>query len=74
MYPTDRNAYARLKPPVAILWGDKDTITPIEQALDLRTLLPPDTDLTLLRGLGHIPQIEDPGMFNDALLKILGKL
>jgi pimeloyl-ACP methyl ester carboxylesterase len=70
----DRNAYAKLEVPVAILWGDKDTITPVEQALDLRTLLPPETDLTLLPGLGHIPQIEDPAMFNDALLKTLGKL
>jgi pimeloyl-ACP methyl ester carboxylesterase len=36
--------------------------------------LPPDTDQTLLPGLGHIPQIEDPATFNDALLKALGKL
>lgn len=70
----DRNAYAQLKIPVAILWGDKDTITPVEQALDLRTLLPQDTRLTLLPGLGHIPQIEDPDMFNDALLKAVGSL
>lgn len=70
----DRSAYAKLEVPVAILWGDKDTITPLEQALDLRALLPPDTELTMLPGLGHIPQIEDPGMFNDALLKTLGKL
>ena len=70
----DRKAYAKLEVPVAILWGDKDTITPVEQALDLRTLLPPETSLTMLPGLGHIPQIEDPGMFNDALLKTLGKL
>jgi pimeloyl-ACP methyl ester carboxylesterase len=70
----DRNAYAQVKVPVAILWGDKDSITPVEQALDLRTLLPPETDLTLLPGLGHIPQIEDPDMFNGALLKALGKL
>jgi pimeloyl-ACP methyl ester carboxylesterase len=70
----DRNAYAKLEVPVAILWGDKDTITPVEQALDLRTLLRPGTELTMLSGLGHIPQIEDPAMFNDALLKTLGKL
>lgn len=70
----DRNAYARIKLPVAILWGDKDSVTPVEQALDLRTLLPPETTLTLLPGLGHIPQIEDPAVFNDALLKALGKL
>ncbi len=70
----DRTAYAKVEIPVAILWGDKDTITPLEQALDLRTLLPPQTSLTLLPGLGHIPQIEDPAVFNDALLKTLGKL
>jgi pimeloyl-ACP methyl ester carboxylesterase len=69
----DRSAYARLKLPVEILWGDKDSITPIEQARDLQTLLPQAT-LTLLSGLGHIPQIEDPDAFNDALLKSLRKL
>ena len=63
-----------MKIPVAILWGDKDSVTPVEQALDLRSLLPPQTSLTLLPGLGHIPQIEDPDAFNDALLKTLGKL
>jgi pimeloyl-ACP methyl ester carboxylesterase len=70
----DRTAYAKLEAPVAILWGDKDTITPVEQARDLQTLLPQETELTLLPGLGHIPQIEDPSMFNDALLKKLAKL
>jgi pimeloyl-ACP methyl ester carboxylesterase len=70
----DRNAYAKLKVPTAILWGDKDTLTPVEQALDLRALLRPETGLTLLPSLGHIPQIEDPDMFNDALLKALGTL
>ncbi len=70
----DRTAYANVKIPVAILWGDKDTVTPVEQALDLRTLFSQQTSLTLLPGLGHIPQIEDPTMFNDTLLKTLGKL
>ncbi len=69
----DRGSYGRLQQPIAILWGDKDTVTPVEQARDLQTLLPQAT-LTLLPGLGHIPQIEDPDLFNDALLKALGKL
>jgi pimeloyl-ACP methyl ester carboxylesterase len=34
----------------------------------------PQATLTLLPGLGHIPQIEDPDAFKDALLKVLGKL
>lgn len=70
----DRTAYAKLSAPVAILWGEKDTVTPVEQARDLQTLLPAGSELTLLPGLGHIPQIEDPALFNDALLKTLAKL
>jgi pimeloyl-ACP methyl ester carboxylesterase len=69
----DRSAYARMTIPAAILWGDKDSITPIEQAHDLQTLLP-QASLTVLPGLGHIPQIEDPDAFNAALLTALGKL
>ncbi len=69
----DRDAYARTKLPTAVLWGNQDTITPIDQAADLLTLLP-QASLTVLPGLGHIPQIEDPALFNDALLKSLGKL
>jgi len=40
----------------------------MEQALDLRTLLLPQTTLTLLPGLGHIPQIEDPAIFAHELI------
>ena len=69
----DRKAYARLQLPVAILWGEEDTVTPRDQARDLQALLPVVT-LTLLPGLGHIPQIEDPDMFNDALLRVIAKL
>jgi pimeloyl-ACP methyl ester carboxylesterase len=64
----DRGSYAKLTMPAAILWGDKDTVTPLEQARDLATLMP-QAKLVVLPGLGHIPQIEDPDAFNDALLK-----
>jgi pimeloyl-ACP methyl ester carboxylesterase len=56
-----------LKVPTALIWGDKDTVTPVQQANDLRTLVP-HARLTLLPGVGHIPQIEDPDAFNAALL------
>jgi pimeloyl-ACP methyl ester carboxylesterase len=69
----DPAAYARLKLPVAILWGEKDTVTPTEEANDLRRRLAQAT-LTVLPGLGHIPQIEDPDAFNAALLNALGNL
>jgi pimeloyl-ACP methyl ester carboxylesterase len=69
----DRASYQNLKLPVTLLWGDQDSVTPLWQARDLQTLLPQAT-LTLLPGVGHIPQIEDPDMFNNALLKALRKL
>jgi pimeloyl-ACP methyl ester carboxylesterase len=69
----DRKAYAKVHLPVAILWGEEDTVTPRDQARDLQALLPV-VALTLLPGLGHIPQIEDPDVFNDALLKLIAKL
>lgn len=69
----DRTAYAQVKMPVAIIWGDQDTVTPPAQAHDLKVLLP-GAVLTMLPGLGHIPQIEDPAAFNDALLKAVRKL
>jgi pimeloyl-ACP methyl ester carboxylesterase len=69
----DRGGYASLKIPSAILWGDKDTVTPVDQARDLNTLLP-QAKLILLPGLGHIPQIEDPDAFNGALLAALKAL
>jgi pimeloyl-ACP methyl ester carboxylesterase len=62
-----------ISPPVAILWGDKDTVTPLDQAQDLQILLP-RASLTILSGVGHIPQIEDPIAFNAALVEILRKL
>ena len=69
----DGTAYAQLKLPVAIIWGEKDSVTPMEQAQDLQHRLAQAT-LTILPGLGHIPQIEDPNLFNAALLKAIGNL
>jgi len=69
----DRKAYAQLHLPVAILWGEQDTVTPRDQARDLEALLPV-VALTAFPGLGHIPQIEDPDTFNDALVKTIEKL
>ena len=63
----NRSSYISLKVPTALIWGEKDTVTPVQQANDLRTLVP-HARLALLPGVGHIPQIEDPDAFNAALL------
>jgi pimeloyl-ACP methyl ester carboxylesterase len=65
-----REAYGRIAARTAILWGDKDDITPLAQGDDLKSLIAGAT-LTVLPGLGHIPQIEDPQVFNNALIAAL---
>jgi pimeloyl-ACP methyl ester carboxylesterase len=68
-----RDAYAKIETRVAILWGEKDSVTPRAQADDLRSLMP-DASLTFLPGLGHIPQIEDPDVFNRALVALANQM
>lgn len=56
--------------PVALIWGREDTVTPLAQAEELAGLIP-GAQLTILEGVGHIPQIENPEAFRDALIPIL---
>ncbi|MBR0985761.1 alpha/beta fold hydrolase [Bradyrhizobium liaoningense] len=62
-----RDEVARVELPVSIIWGDRDDVTPLAQANDLRSLIP-SASLHVMRNVGHIPQIEDPDAFNAALL------
>ena len=72
-FSADRKRYAAIAVKTAILWGDKDTITPLRQGEDLRALIPGAT-LTVLPGLGHIPQIEEPDTFHRALVARLDEM
>ena len=63
----DRKAYTAIAARTAIIWGDKDSVTPLAQAHDLQELIPTST-LSILVGVGHIPQIEDPETFNRVLV------
>lgn len=56
--------------PVGLIWGQEDTVTPVEQAKELASLIP-GAQLTILQGVGHIPQIEDPVTFQKALIQFL---
>jgi pimeloyl-ACP methyl ester carboxylesterase len=66
----DRGRYAAIKTRTALIWGDKDTLTPLAQGLDLQSLIA-NAGLTVLPGLGHIPQIEDPAVLATALVTAL---
>lgn len=69
----DPASYRALKIPVLVVWGDRDTITPLPQGKYLASLVP-GARLAVLEGAGHIPQIEDPARFNELLVAFLGKL
>lgn len=62
----DPAAYAGLSMPVLLIWGDRDTVTPLAQGQRLATLAP-RAELAVLTGVGHIPQIESPSRFEELL-------
>ena len=47
----------RIACPVQVIWGAEDKILPLPEP----SRLPPGARLTILPGVGHLPQIESPG-------------
>lgn len=68
-----RDALAAITVPVAIIWGEADTVTPPQQGRDLSTLMKARSTLWL-PDVGHIPHIEDPAGFLAALDKSLASV
>lgn len=58
--------------PVYALWGDKDTIASIHNWEKLQ-VLSKEAVLTTLKGVGHMPHLEDIALFNKKLLEVLEK-
>ena len=69
--PLRLTAWSRNGPPVVLVWGTADTITPIAQARSLMRWMP-EAKLVELPDVGHIPHIEDPAKFATALLGAVG--
>ena len=63
-------AYQALRLPVALIWGAKDTTTPLARGEALARLIP-GASLAVLPEVGHIPMIEDPAAFDAALIAVL---
>ena len=64
--------FRKLSVPLTLVWGQEDTITPLSQAQALQQLAA-GSGLVVLPGVGHIPQIEDPGLFNQRMAAVLGQ-
>jgi len=52
--------------PVALIWGEADTVTPLDQGRHIAELTRARS-LRVLPRVGHIPHIEDPDAFLAAL-------
>lgn len=66
------DAVRKLRMPLDLLWGADDAITPLPQARHLQSLLP-GARLQVIRGVGHIPHIEDPARFEAVLVRTLAE-
>ncbi|HEX6568038.1 MAG TPA: alpha/beta hydrolase [Acidimicrobiales bacterium] len=52
-----------------VIVGELDRVTPIAEAMSLRSLL--KGELVVVPNVGHLPNVEDPLAFNDALAAFL---
>ena len=52
-----------------VVVGELDRVTPIAEAMTLRSLL--KGELVVMPNVGHLPNLEDPLAFNDALTQFL---
>jgi pimeloyl-ACP methyl ester carboxylesterase len=66
-------SYRTVTAPALVIWGATDTLTPLAQGEALAAAIP-SARLHVLEGTGHIPAIESPDSFNDALVAFLTSL
>jgi pimeloyl-ACP methyl ester carboxylesterase len=63
---TDPANYQSLRMPTLIVWGDSDTVIPLKEGEYLQSLIP-NSELVVMKGVNHIPHVEDL----DTLMKIV---
>jgi pimeloyl-ACP methyl ester carboxylesterase len=58
--------------PTLVVWGRQDELIPVSRSEKLRDGIP-GAKLVVLEQCGHVPQLEKPAEFNQALADFLGK-
>jgi pimeloyl-ACP methyl ester carboxylesterase len=67
----DRRAeLGRIQQPALVVWGEHDTIVPLEVAIALTRALP-NAQLAIVEGAGHSPMWEQPARFNQLVTGFL---
>jgi pimeloyl-ACP methyl ester carboxylesterase len=54
------------------VWGEKDSIIPVQDAAEFERLIP-DSRKVVMRDTGHIPMAERPSTFNDLMMDFLAE-
>lgn len=65
-----RECYPKIRQPVLLLWGDKDTETPLWMGQEMEKLIP-DAGLVILENGTHFAYLEQLGRFNTILSNFL---
>lgn len=61
---------SKIKAPVMLFWGDKDTATPTSDAHTMARLIP-DAGLVVAEGAGHFAMLESPELWRASLMSFL---
>ncbi|WP_433297487.1 alpha/beta fold hydrolase [Actinoplanes sp. CA-030573] len=69
--PDYQESLAEVRVPTLIVVGSGDVFTPVAEA-ELIEKLVPGSELVVIDGAGHLPGVEQPHAFNEALLRFLG--
>jgi pimeloyl-ACP methyl ester carboxylesterase len=67
---SDEKSYAAIRAETLVVWGDKDSTTPLSEGEHLHELIP-GSELVVMSDIGHLPPIEDTKAFNKILLDFL---
>jgi pimeloyl-ACP methyl ester carboxylesterase len=67
-----RDRLPEISCPTLIVWGENDSVLPVRDANEFERLIP-DSRKLVMEETGHVPQIERPTAFNEALLEFMAE-
>ena len=67
-----RDRLGEIACPTLIVWGEDDSVISVEDAHEYERLIR-GSEKVVLEDTGHVPQLERPQAFNDALVEFLAK-
>lgn len=71
--PDSRDLLASIDVPTAVIVGEHDAITAVDESRAMADAIP-DATLTVIPGAGHLSNLENPEAFNDALRSLVARV